>query len=202
MEARRKGTRYIGSEKIEDNSPLIRDEINRQVRPLLPQAIFRIVHGLYLRAALIQERTSTTQTGNRYSLRPHSPRKYFRTQLTVLGVQQDYIDYMMGHVTDTYLSLKGPTEHLRTIYARSGLSIRSQTEWSKVDQVKAFMKSLGLSPEQYLIQDAVAKPHRTIIDGNQEETNQLEILREAIKKALFNELQEQSQKGIISHTEK
>ena len=120
----------------------------------------------------------------------------------MLGVQRDFVDYMMGHVTDTYLSLKGQTEHLRTIYARSGLSIRPQTEWSKVEQVKAFMKSLALNPEQYLIQDAMTKPHRTIVDGNQEETNKLEILGEAIKKALFKELQEQPQKGIISRTER
>ncbi|MDQ1280667.1 MAG: hypothetical protein QG670_1930 [Thermoproteota archaeon] len=202
LEARRKGTRYLGPEKIEDNSPLIRDERNRQVRPLLPQAIFRIVHSLYLRAGLIQERTNKGPTGNRYNLRPHSLRKYFRTQLTVLGVQQDYVDYMMGHVTDTYLSLKGQTEHLRTIYARSGLSIRPQTEWSKVDQVKAFMKSLGLKPEQYLVQDTIVKPHRTMLDGYEEETNQLEILGDAIKKALFKELQEKPQKGIISRTER
>lgn len=97
----------------------------------------------------------------------------------------------MGHVTDTYLSLKDQIELLRTIYARSGLSIRPQTEWSKVDQVKAFMRSLGLNPEQYLVQDAIAKPHRTIIDGNREEIDQLEVLGNAIKKALFKELREQ-----------
>ena len=52
------------------------------------------------------------------------------------------------------------------------------------------MKSLGLKPEEYLVQDAVAKPHRTIVDGSREENRQLEILGSAIKEALFKELRE------------
>ena len=37
-----------------------------------------------------------------YDLRVHSIRKYFKTQLLALGVQPDYVDYMMGHTVDTY----------------------------------------------------------------------------------------------------
>lgn len=96
----------------------------------------------------------------------------------------------MGHVTSTYLSLKEQTEHLRTVYARSGLSIRPKTEWSKVDQVKAFMKSIGLNPEEYLVKDAIVRPHRIIVDGSREQTSQLEVLGSVIKEALFKELRE------------
>ncbi|MDQ1279483.1 MAG: hypothetical protein QG670_745 [Thermoproteota archaeon] len=44
------------------------------------------------------------------------------------------------------------------------------------------MKRLGLNLEQCLIQDVIAKLYRTIIDSSKEETNQLEILGDAIKK--------------------
>jgi intergrase/recombinase len=37
-----------------------------------------------------------------YDLRVHSLRKYFKTQMLALGVQADYVDYMMGHTIDTY----------------------------------------------------------------------------------------------------
>ena len=43
-----------------------------------------------------------SKTGRRYTIRPHSIRKFFRTQMVALGVQTDYIEYMMGHTTSTY----------------------------------------------------------------------------------------------------
>jgi len=50
------------------------------------------VHELFLRAGLVMSRR-----GRFYTLRPHSIRKYFRTQMAALGVPTDYIEYMMGH---------------------------------------------------------------------------------------------------------
>jgi hypothetical protein len=48
--------------------------------------------------------------------------------LLSLGVQPDYVDYMMGHTVDTYhdIQMKG-VEFLRGIYVASGLSIRPKT---------------------------------------------------------------------------
>ena len=73
----------------------------------------------------------------RYELRPHSIRKFFRTQLAALGVESDYIDYMMGHPVDTYhdIQMKG-VEFLRNIYASAGFSITPRSHprrsrWSK-----------------------------------------------------------------------
>ena len=77
-------------------------------------------------------------------------------------------------------------------------SIRSDL-WGKV---KAFMRSLGFNLEQYLVQDAIAKPHRTIMDGNREEINQLEVLGNAIKNALFKELREHLRIGIVMRIDK
>ena len=70
----------------------------------------------------------------------------------------------------------------------SGLSIRPHTQWSKLDQVKAFMKSLGLNPEELLVRNAISKPHRTVIDSEQSEQDQLEILGKALRNAILNGL--------------
>ena len=75
--------------------------------------------------------------GRRYDLRVHSIRKFFRTQLATLGVNRDYIDYMMGHKVGAYhdVKMKG-IEFLRNIYAASGLSIRPKTSVSKIEALK------------------------------------------------------------------
>lgn len=82
-------------------------------------------------------------------MRAHSLRKYFRTQLASLGVNTDYINYMMGHTVDTYhdIQMKGP-EFLRTIYAASGLGIRPKTQVSKMEMLKHVAKAWGLDLEQ------------------------------------------------------
>ena len=63
--------------------------------------------------------------GRRYELRAHSIRKFFQTQMDALGVQTDYIEYMMGHTISTYhdISMKG-IEYLRGVYKVSGLTDR------------------------------------------------------------------------------
>jgi hypothetical protein len=67
-----------------------------------------------------------------YDLRVHSLRKYFKTQLLALGVQSDYVDYMMGHTIDTYHDIQSlGIDRLRNAYAASGLAIRSKTQVSK-----------------------------------------------------------------------
>jgi len=90
LEMRRKGTRKIAPETITANSPLIRSEHSRTVRPLTTSTIHAIVHNLYVKADLI------TSKKRRYELRLHSLRKYFRTQLGSLNtIPVDYIEYMM-----------------------------------------------------------------------------------------------------------
>jgi len=75
-------------EEILDDSPLIRDEHSLVVRPLTPSAIHRIVHDLLLKAGILER-----QSKPRYEVRPHSIRKFFRTQLTDVDVLSDK---MMG----------------------------------------------------------------------------------------------------------
>jgi hypothetical protein len=78
----------------------------------------------------------------RYEIRPHSIRKFFRTQLPALGVDRDYIEYMMDHTISTYndIQMKG-VEFLRNVYAASGLSIKPKTQLSKIDALKEITRA-------------------------------------------------------------
>jgi len=112
LKQRRKGTEKIPSETITDESPLIR-AYSRKVKPLTARQIYCMA-GLCSRVG-----------GSRYDLRVHSLRKYFRTQLSALGVQPDYIEYVMGHTITTYhdIKMKGvsfsETYMLRAVYPLS-----------------------------------------------------------------------------------
>ena len=135
-------------------------------RPVSPQRLHDIVHDLYVKAGLLPQRTN----GSRYELRAHSLRKYFKTQLTSLGVHDDYTEYMMGHVLSTYhdVQMKG-VEFLRGIYLASGISIRPKTAVSKLDMLKPVCCAWGLDPEKVLVKEASAYPHRSYIVGDRSE---------------------------------
>ena len=48
-----------------------------------------------------------------------------------------------------------------------------------------FAESLGLNPDEVLAKDALAMPHRTIVDP---ESRRIEVLNEALKHAILKEL--------------
>ncbi len=152
--------RGMPPENIVDSSPLIRNEHTTLVEPISNGAVHCSIHGLFRRAGLIGASGKV-----RYDLRPHSIRKYFRTQLGANAkMPTDYIEYMMGHKTSTYNDIKGKgVEFLRNLYDSSGLSIRPKSKLTKVDQLKMFAASLGLNPDEVLSRDALAVPHRTIV---------------------------------------
>src|SRR5438552_6435483 len=115
LDARRKGIRVLGTlrkhglitrpEEIFDNSPLLRDEQHYRnhhvARAISRKQIYHIIHQLYLKAGLLQ--SNVRNSGQRqYSLRVHSLRKFFKTQLVTRGVPEPVADYFMGHVNDTY----------------------------------------------------------------------------------------------------
>jgi integrase len=190
LQLRQKGTWYIPPEKIEDETPLIRDERSKKVRPLNPPAIHRIVHNLFIQAGIIKKKGQhlphRKKCRIRYEVRPHSLRKYFRTQLGAIStIPTDYIEYMMGHTISSYNDVKTKIELLRTLYASSGLSIRPKTKHSKVEQLKLYAEILGLDPHEYLSRKALSMPHKTIIDYEQYQTN---TLTQALKQAILKEL--------------
>jgi integrase len=189
LEMRRNGskTSKIPPENIHDETPLIRNHQTKQAIPLTPAAIHKLVHDLYVKAGLIQAKPF----GRRYDLRAHSIRKFFRTQMAALGVDRDYIEYMMGHTISTYhdIQMKG-IEFLRGIYIASGLSIKPKTRISKIEALKEIMRAWGLNPEEILTKQALTEPHRTVIDRSQIEENQIHQLSIALKQQLLKELRE------------
>lgn len=189
LEMRRNGskTSKIPPENIHDETPLIRNHQTKQAISLTPAAIHKLVHDLYVKAGLIQPKPF----GRRYDLRVHSIRKFFRTQLAALGVDRDYIEYMMGHTISTYhdIQMKG-TEYLRGIYMAAGLSIKPKTRLSKIEALKEIIRAWGLNPEEILTKQALTEPHRTVIDRSQIEQNQIHQLSIALKQQLLKELRE------------
>jgi len=194
LEARRRGTppqwkqghqvEYMPPEEITDNSPLIRDSLSPVPRPLGEKQIYKIVHSLYHRAGLL-----TKGKNGGYDLRPHSLRKYFKSQLASLGVNNDYIDYMMGHVVDTYHDIQSKgIEFLRNIYAKAGLAIRSQSKLSKLDIMKEFARAQGLDPEKILVEKAFAEPMMAYVEPRQQELADVEHLSRAVMQRFRQEL--------------
>jgi hypothetical protein len=181
--------RGMPPEEIVDSSPLVRNEHKTAVEAISPSMVHYVVHGLYRRAGLIEKCGKV-----RYDLRAHSIRKYFRTQLGAIStIPTDYIDYMIGHTISTYndVKMKG-VEFLRNLYASSGLSIKPKTRLSKLDQLKIFVESLGFNPNEVLSKDALAMPHRTVIDPEQ---RKIDVLNQTLKDAIIKELNQ----GIPQH---
>ena len=90
LDIRTKGTR-----KIPPESPLIRNLRNHIPKPITESQVHIVVNELYKQTGMIRKTTK-----KRYEVRPHSLRKYFKTQMTKLGtINADYIEYMMGHTS-------------------------------------------------------------------------------------------------------
>ena len=83
------------------------------------------------------------------------------------------------------IKMKG-VEFLRNLYAQSGLTIRPRTKLSKIEQLKLMIEAGGMNPNEVLSKEAMSRPNRTLIDAEQ---NQIEILNQALKKAILQELQ-------------
>jgi hypothetical protein len=183
LDQRRLGTEKIPPEDITEESPLIRAN-SRVVQPLSAEQVYDIVHELYRKVGLVSKKV-----GARYQLRPHSIRKFFRTQLTALGVPTDYIEYMMGHKLSTYhdVNMKG-IEFLRNIYAASGLSIRPKTRVGRIEILKEIVRGMGLNPEEVLSKETLAKPWRTYASPVEREEEQVKVLSQSLKEMLRKEL--------------
>jgi integrase len=183
LQMRRTGTRKMPPETITSTSPIIRNERSKTVKPVSTYSIYRLIHNLLLKTNLI-----TKSAQRRYDLRPHSFRKYFRTQLgTVTSIPIDFVEYWMGHTISTYndVRMKG-IDYMRNLYDASGLSIRPKTTISKIDRLKMFAESLGLNPDDVLSRDALTLPHRTVINGDD---HTIQVLNHALKHAIIQEMQ-------------
>lgn len=186
LEARRQGNLHpeIPPENVTDGSPLIRDELYKAPRPIGEKQLYKLIHSLYFKAGLLEQ-----NKGNHYDLKVHSLRKYFKTQLLALGVQPDYVDYMMGHTIDTYHDIQSlGVERLRIIYAGADLTLRPKTHANKVEMLKSFARGLGLDPEKILVKDVFAEGHKVILAPAMIEDHEAHILSLAIKGLIKREL--------------
>lgn len=124
--------------------------------------------------------------GRYYELRTHSIRKYFKTQMIALGVQESYVDYMMGHIPDTYHDIQSlGIEKLRSIYAAAGLAIRPKAQHSKLETIKEMIRALGENPEQILNRDALTQGATTEKQDIAE--HQLAVLRNELRQLIKEE---------------
>ncbi len=185
LEQRSRGSpdRRPPPENLTDESPLIRDQTSHTPRPIGSKQIRKLVHQLYVKAGLVKQ-----PRGRMYDLRVHSLRKYFKTQLLALGLQPDYVDYMMGHTVDTYHDIQSlGVEKLRNAYAASGLSIKPKTRVSKIDALKELIRAWGMNPEQLLTRDALAEGAVTRMDPEAFENHQLVLLSRSLKQMIRQE---------------
>lgn len=184
LDDRRKGGRSLPPEEITDESPLIRDEHSEVPKPIGEKQVYQLIHRLYKKAGLLNN-------GESYHLRVHSLRKFFKTNLLAIGVQPDYVDYMMGHTVDTYHDVQNRLEDLRTAYRTANLSLFPKPQMSKLEILKAAVRSVGLDPEKVLVEGAIAEPHRVVVDGSEEEQQEALLssaIKEALKKEIFGDL--------------
>ncbi len=183
IDQRRKGTEKLPPETITEQSPLVRDERSSAIKGIRPAQIRKTIHDLYAKAGLLKPRN-----GRMYDLRVHSLRKYFKTQLVALGVQPDYIEYMMGHTIDTYDDIQSlGIDKLRNIYAASGLAIRTKTQVGKVEALKEIIRAWGWNPEQLLVKDALIQGAATYKNAQDLENHQLQILSDQLKQLIRQE---------------
>jgi site-specific recombinase XerD len=183
LDQRKRGSDKIPAEDLTDESPLIRSETRIKPTSISSKQVRKLVHRLYIKAGLIKQ-----PNGRMYDLRVHSLRKYFKTQLLALGVQGDYVDYMMGHTVDIYDDIQSlGVDKLRNIYAASSLAIRQKTQVSKVEALKEIIRAWGLNPEQILTRDALAEGAATCKSPEDFESHQLTVLGSQLKQLIRQE---------------
>lgn len=155
IEARKRGTQKIPPEQIQDESPLIRAKLCKQVKTVTVGSVQGLIHDLYVKAGILENNSLR----KRYELRTHSFRKFFRTQMASLDVDRDCIDFMMGRsVKDRYhdVRMKG-VEYLRGVYLNSRISIRPKIKMNRIDALKEIIQAWGLNPEKILTNEALAQ---------------------------------------------
>jgi len=186
LQARRHGTAKTPPENIHDESPLIRSQTSRFPVEIHEAAIYLVINRLYRLAGLISKKL-----GRRNNLCVHSIRKYFKSVLLALKVQDDYIDYMMGHTISTYtdIQMRG-IDFLRGIYHAAGLSIKPRLVVNKIDALKEIIRAWGMNPEEILTREAQAKPNATIIE-NEVQNNQIRELSNALRSQMLKAIREE-----------
>ncbi len=149
LDIRRKGSRRLPPEIIEEQSPLIKLEYQgSKIQPTTASNIGCMLRKLFFRSGILTKKPNTHSFC--YELGVNSLRKFFRTQMAVLGVERLYIEYMMGHKRDRYLDVKMVgVEYLRKVYDLSGISVKPPTD-NQFALLKKSIERLGYDPNEIL----------------------------------------------------
>ncbi len=138
LKARKLGTENIPGEILTDKSPLIRDEVSKDVKGVRAQAIYRRIRDPLLKAGLVKKGEK------RSKLRPHSFRKFFKTQMEVAGVSRTFTEYMMGHTLPGSESayFKPTLNQLREAYMKGLVFLSLSPKTDVEDEFKRVLQIL------------------------------------------------------------
>ena len=147
-------------EELIDDSPLIRNShITDRVLGVSEKTIREIVHELAVSTKVAKKLPNSWM----YSVRTHSLRKFFRTQLSASKIDDEIIKYMMGKTIDTYEDVQSlGIETLRNLYAAAGLAIRPKTKVNRIEQLKEIIRAWGENPEEILSKDILFRSNQTV----------------------------------------
>ena len=168
-------------------SPLIRNShITDRILGVSEKTIREIVHELAVSTKVAKKLANSWM----YSVRTHSLRKFFRSQLSVSKIDSEIVEYMMGHTIDTYEDVQSlGIETLRNLYASAGLAIRPKTQVNRIEQLKEIIRAWGANPEEVLSKDALIRGNITERQ-DQTQNHQLSILQKNLKQIIREEATE------------
>ena len=174
-------------EQLTDESPLIRNsQVTNRALGVSEKTIGKIVHDLAVGTKVSKKLPNSWM----YSVRTHSLRKFFRSQLSAAKIDSEIIEYMMGHTVSTYEDVQSlGIETLRNLYATAGLAIRPKTQTNRIDQLKEIIRAWGGNPEEILSKDALLRGNITEAQ-DQTQNHQLSILAENLKQIIRKEATE------------
>lgn len=185
IQDRKQGGRSMPPETLTDEAPLIRNSHNTdRVMGVTEKTIRKIVHTLAVNAQIAKKLPNSWM----YSVRTHSLRKFFRSQLSTAKIDTEIVEYMMGHTINTYEDVQSlGIETLRNLYASAGLAIRPKTQVNRIDQLKEIIRAWGENPEEILSKDALFRGNITETqDAHQ--NHQLSLLAESLKQIIRKEV--------------
>ncbi|MCJ7634444.1 hypothetical protein MUP77_18885 [Candidatus Bathyarchaeota archaeon] len=187
IEDRKRGSRIMPPEDLTDDSPLIRNcHVAGKVLGVSEKTISKIVHELAVSTKIAKKLPDSWM----YSVRTHSLRKFFRTQMSAAKLDSEITNYMMGHTVDTYEDVQSlSVETLRNLYTSAGLAIRPKTQANRIDQLKEIIRAWGQNPEEILTKDALWRGNITET-SEQTQNHQLSILAEQLKQLVKREVSE------------
>ena len=188
IQERRHGSKYTPPEVITDDAPLIRStHYANRVEPISEKQLRSIVHKVAVETGTAKKLADSWM----YTVRTHSLRKFFKSQLLAAKIESEIVEYMMGHTISTYADVQSlGIDALRNMYAAANLAIRPKTKLNRIDQLKEIIRAWGENPEEILSKDAFIRGNITV-NSEQNQTHQLSILAEELKNIIRREVTNQ-----------